>query len=65
MVQDANKGMVDAKEAENITARASTSNREIATRKATIKEADSPHTVRVIKNAHKTISEEKNEATKE
>ena len=65
MVQDANKGMFDAKEAENITARASTPNREIATRKATIKEADSPNTVRVIKNAHKTISEEKNEATKE
>jgi tetrahydromethanopterin S-methyltransferase subunit H len=64
MVQDANKGIFDAKEAENLTARASTSNREIATRKATIKEADFPHTVRVIK-MYKTVSEKKNEVTRE
>ena len=43
----------------------STSNREIATKNATIREVDSPQTVRATKNAHKTISEEKNETTKE
>jgi hypothetical protein len=41
------------------------SKREIAIRKATIKAVDSLQTFRAIKNAHKTMNEEKNETTKE
>jgi hypothetical protein len=41
------------------------SKRETAAKKATIKAVDSLQTFRVIKNAHKTMNEEKNETTKE